>query len=261
MAGPQRINSTPISQRTYENNLHMVGGQRQLTNRKAVETPAEGEDRTQVSQDRVSLAQDHVSLAQDHVENAAHAGVLQEQNDDSEQLYLPAPKDEPENLPVPVPQGDRLPVPVQDGAALPVKSEPLTGEIIEGDWEPRYPGTPEQGLSPYVPGGPGGPDGPGGPGGPGAPGGPDGPGGPGGPGGPSQADAARNYQQFQQEQQEVQQIYMQMMADRQKWMMEMWKIIQDTQTKMYEIMASAVLYRQQVSDKINQMWDDTIRGA
>ena len=151
MAGPQRINSTPISQRTYENNLHMVGGQRQLTNRKAVETPAEGEDRTQVSQDRVSLAQDHVSLAQDHVENAAHAGVLQEQNDDSEQLYLPAPKDEPENLPVPVPQGDRLPVPVQDGAALPVKSRPDRRDH-RGRLEPRS-GNPS-GPEPTSPAGP-----------------------------------------------------------------------------------------------------------
>ena len=28
---------------------------------------------------------------------------------------------------------------------------------------------------------------------------------------------------------------------------------------MYEIMVAPSLYRQQVSDKINQMWDDTIR--
>ena len=71
----------------------------------------------------------------------------------------------------------------------------------------------------------------------------------------------RSYQQHQQEQEEVQKIFAQMMADRQKWMMEMWKIMQDTQTKIYEIMTSSLMYRQQVSDKMNALWSETMREA
>lgn len=245
MAGPQRINSASIPQRSYEANLQQVGGQRQLVNRRAVQTPAENEE-------HVHLTQDHVSLAQDASENAAHVGVLRDE--DSEPLMLPAPEEQATNLPAVIEDKSR--------ALVPVKDEPLTGEIVDAEWEPAYPGTPEQGLSPYMPGGPGGPGGPSGPGNPGGPDGPGGPGGPGGPyGGPSQADAARSYQQHQQEQEEVQKIFAQMMADRQKWMMEMWKIMQDTQTKIYEIMTSSLMYRQQVSDKMNALWSETMRGA
>lgn len=276
MAGPNRVNvnTSPVTPRTYETNLQHVGGQRQTTNRQPVDTTAEEQDRVELTRN------DHATQAREGAENAAHVGTLQDRARDSEAepLLLPAPKNEiagllpappqedggstalvpyEEHLPAVIDGGEKLPVPVKAQLpAVPTKG----GEVIDAEWEPVYPGTPEQGLSPYVPAGgstpppttpPGGGEVP-----PTPPGGPAGP-----PPGMSQADAARNWQQYQQDQQQVQQIWMQMAADRQKWMMEMWKIIQDTQTKMYEIMQSAILYKAQVADKVNQMWDQVIRGG
>lgn len=274
MAGPNRVNvnSSPVTHRAFETNLQHVGGQRQVANRQSVDHTAEGQDRVELTRN------DHSTSVREGAENAAHVGLLQDRGRDAEAepLLLPAPQDEiagllpapqqeststelvpyQEHLPAVVDGGNKLPVPVKQQlpAVLPGK-----GEIIDAEWEPVYPGTPEQGLSPYVPGGGGNGAAPPPPGG-GAPPPPgSGPGTP--PPGMSQADAARNWQQYQQDQQQVQQIWMQMAADRQKWMMEMWKILQDTQTKMYEIMSSAILYRQQVSDKVQGMWDAVIRGA
>lgn len=277
MAGPNRVNvnSSPVTARTYENNLQHVGGQRQTANRQPVDTTAEEQDRVELTRN------DHATQAREGAENAAHTGALQDRGRDSqaEPLLLPGPKDEvagllpapqeeggstalvpyEEHLPAVIDGGENLPVPVK--AQLPAV-QAKSGEVIEGEWEPVYPGTPDQGLSPYVPaGGAGGgstppPTPPGGGEVPPSPGGPAGP-----PPGTSQADAARNWQQYQQDQQQVQQIWMQMAADRQKWMMEMWKILQDTQTKIYEIMESAILYKAQTADKVNQMWSQVIRGG
>jgi len=94
-----------------------VGGQRQLVNRRAVETPAEKEE-------HVHLTQDHVSLAQDASENAAHVGVLRDE--DSEPLMLPAPEEEATNLPAVIEDKSR--------ALVPVKDEVLTGEIVDAEW-------------------------------------------------------------------------------------------------------------------------------
>ncbi len=102
---------------------------------------------------------------------------------------------------------------------------------------------------------------------PGAP--PQDPGAPTAPGGmPGQApgsantatDAANRAKSIQDDLNNAQQIYMQMAANRQKWLMEIWKILQDTQTKIMEIMQQAAAYRAKVGQEMAEKWSEVIRG-
>ena len=71
----------------------------------------------------------------------------------------------------------------------------------------------------------------------------------------SQYTEAANQQKLRQDDlQNAQTVYMQIAADRQKWMMKMWEIIQDTQTKMMEIMEGVALRRSQTMDSIATKW-------
>jgi hypothetical protein len=58
----------------------------------------------------------------------------------------------------------------------------------------------------------------------------------------------------------AQTIYTQMEADNQKQAMERWKILQDTQTKLFEIMQDVNANRAKTANKGNDAMDQVIRS-
>ena len=60
--------------------------------------------------------------------------------------------------------------------------------------------------------------------------------------------------------QQSQTIATQIAATAQKSEMERWKILQDTQTKCFELQQDVTLNRAKVQDKLFNKWDDYIRG-
>ncbi|MCL5773636.1 MAG: hypothetical protein M1536_04580 [Firmicutes bacterium] len=55
-------------------------------------------------------------------------------------------------------------------------------------------------------------------------------------------------------------IATQIQADAQKQQMERWKILQDTQTKIFEIQQDVTVNKAKTQDKMYQKWDEYIRG-
>lgn len=55
-------------------------------------------------------------------------------------------------------------------------------------------------------------------------------------------------------------IGIQMQADAQKQQMERWKILQDTQTKIFEIQQDVTVNKAKTTDKMFNKWDEYIRG-
>ena len=97
----------------------------------------------------------------------------------------------------------------------------------------------------------------------GGPDGPDDPKGPKGPKGPkheSEAEAAARMQKLQQEHQEAMKIFAQMMADRQKWLMQLFKIWQDTQTSMMEMVRDTMLNKANSFNSMYKAWTKAFRG-
>jgi hypothetical protein len=70
----------------------------------------------------------------------------------------------------------------------------------------------------------------------------------------SASDAAQKAKGIQDDLQAAQQIYLQMAADRQKWMTEIWKTLQDTQTAIFSIIQSVLLNREKTSIKCAEKW-------
>ncbi|MCR4782987.1 MAG: collagen-like protein [bacterium] len=94
-------------------------------------------------------------------------------------------------------------------------------------------------------------------------GGPDGPDDPKGPKGPkheSEAEAAARMQKLQQEHQEAMKIFAQMMADRQKWLMQLFKIWQDTQTSMMEMVRDTMVNKANSFNSMYKAWTKAFRG-
>lgn len=60
--------------------------------------------------------------------------------------------------------------------------------------------------------------------------------------------------------QNAQTIYTQMQADAQKQEMSRWQILQDTQTKIFEIQQDVTVNKAQTQDKMFDKWDEYIRG-
>lgn len=60
--------------------------------------------------------------------------------------------------------------------------------------------------------------------------------------------------------QNTQTIYTQMQADAQKQEMSRWQILQDTQTKIFEIQQDVTVNKAQTQDKMFDKWDEYIRG-
>lgn len=58
----------------------------------------------------------------------------------------------------------------------------------------------------------------------------------------------------------AQTIATQMAADAQKQQMERWKILQDTQTKIFEIQQDVTANKAQTQDKAFKKWDEYIRA-
>lgn len=58
----------------------------------------------------------------------------------------------------------------------------------------------------------------------------------------------------------AQTIATQMQADAQKQQMERWKILQDTQTKIFEIQQDVTANKAQTQDKAFKKWDEYIRA-
>jgi hypothetical protein len=58
----------------------------------------------------------------------------------------------------------------------------------------------------------------------------------------------------------AQTIAIQMQADAQKQQMERWKILQDTQTKIFEIQQDVTVNKAKTTDKMFNKWDEYIRS-
>ena len=58
----------------------------------------------------------------------------------------------------------------------------------------------------------------------------------------------------------AQTIYTQMQADADKQEMSRWQILQDTQTKIFEIQQDVTVNKAQTQDKMFDKWDEYIRG-
>jgi hypothetical protein len=74
------------------------------------------------------------------------------------------------------------------------------------------------------------------------------------------SDAAQRAKVMQDDLQAAQSIYMQMAADRQKWLMEMWKILQDTQTAIFNIIQAVILNREKVAMDMAEKWAAVLGG-
>ncbi|MFH0801043.1 MAG: hypothetical protein V2A78_05080 [bacterium] len=55
-------------------------------------------------------------------------------------------------------------------------------------------------------------------------------------------------------------VGIQMQADAQKQQMERWKILQDTQTKIFEIQQDVTVNKAKTTDKMFNKWDEYIRS-
>ena len=74
------------------------------------------------------------------------------------------------------------------------------------------------------------------------------------------SNAASMAQMAASDLQNAQTIYTQMQADAQKQEMSRWKILQDTQTKIFEIQQDVTVNKAKTQDKMFNKWDEYIRG-
>jgi len=77
---------------------------------------------------------------------------------------------------------------------------------------------------------------------------------------PSMTDVAMKQKEAQEDMQKAQAIYAEMAASRQKWLMQMWQIIQDTQTAIMQMMQDAALRRAKTMDAIAAKWAACLGG-
>ena len=67
-------------------------------------------------------------------------------------------------------------------------------------------------------------------------------------------------QMQQNDYQNAQTIAIQMQSDAQKQQMSRWKILQDTQTKIFEIQQDVTVNKAKTQDKMFQKWDEYVRS-
>ncbi|MCL5037267.1 MAG: hypothetical protein M1269_09160 [Chloroflexi bacterium] len=72
--------------------------------------------------------------------------------------------------------------------------------------------------------------------------------------------AASMYSLTVNDQQNAMTIYTQTLAETQKQQMQRWQILQDTQTKIFEIQQDVTVNKAKTQDKMFQKWDEYIRG-
>lgn len=77
---------------------------------------------------------------------------------------------------------------------------------------------------------------------------------------PGSANAMSQFQMFMTDFQQAQTIQTQIAADAQKQQMERWKILQDTQTKVFEIQQDVTVNKAKTQDKMFNKWDEYIRS-
>jgi len=82
----------------------------------------------------------------------------------------------------------------------------------------------------------------------------------GGVGGGGSSSAMTQAQMQQTDSLQSEQTAMQMAAEKQKNEWTKWKVLQDTQTKIYEIQQDVTLNRAKVQDKMYNKWDEYISG-
>ncbi|GMU56543.1 MAG: hypothetical protein AMXMBFR33_56890 [Candidatus Xenobia bacterium] len=81
-----------------------------------------------------------------------------------------------------------------------------------------------------------------------------------GGGGGGAADAASRAQMAQSDQNQAQTIQTQMQADAQKQQAERWKILRETQTKIFEIQQDVTVNQAKAQDKAFNKWSDYIKA-
>lgn len=74
------------------------------------------------------------------------------------------------------------------------------------------------------------------------------------------ANAMAMAQLVNSDRQQAQTIATQMMADNQKQQMRRWQIMQDTQTKIFEIQQDVTVNKAKTQDKMFNKWDQYIRA-
>jgi len=74
------------------------------------------------------------------------------------------------------------------------------------------------------------------------------------------ANAAAMTQMINSDYQQAQTIGTQMMSDNQKQQMRRWQIMQDTQTKIFEIQQDVTVNKAKTQDKMFNKWDQYIRS-
>lgn len=75
-----------------------------------------------------------------------------------------------------------------------------------------------------------------------------------------QANSVAQFQMFMTDFQQAQTIQTQIAADAQKQQMQRWKILQDTQTKIFEIQQDVTVNKAKTQDKMFNKWDQYIRS-
>lgn len=79
-------------------------------------------------------------------------------------------------------------------------------------------------------------------------------------GGMTESTVASMLQMKANDRQNAQSIYTAIAADAQKNQMNRWKILQDTQTKIFEIQQDVTVNRAKTQDKMFGKWDEYIRS-
>ncbi len=74
------------------------------------------------------------------------------------------------------------------------------------------------------------------------------------------ANAMAMAQLINSDRQQAQTIATQMMADNQKQQMRRWQIMQDTQTKIFEIQQDVTVNKAKTQDRMFNKWDQYIRS-
>ncbi|MGI5844220.1 MAG: hypothetical protein ACOX9B_08600 [Candidatus Xenobium sp.] len=75
-----------------------------------------------------------------------------------------------------------------------------------------------------------------------------------------QANSVAQFQMFMSDYQQAQTIQTTTAMEAQKQQMERWKIMQDTQTKIFEIQQEVTVNRAKTQDKMFNKWDDYIKS-
>ncbi|MBQ7502092.1 hypothetical protein IJT93_05175 [bacterium] len=245
MVAPIGINTNAYSQVDNVRNMQQVGGQSQVTKKQDVEPQSTVQNPVT---DGVHLSDD-VTFTQDAQENATHVGLAQDQFEDGEEIGA-AREDGAEIggiLGQEAPAEDESGTTVNNGVTTDENGFILLddqGNVIGGS------GPIEDDATPAA-GGPNGPNDPNDPNGNGSvnnnpyarqP-------------GESETDYTNRMKALEDDRQEAMKIWTQMQADRQKWLMELMKIISDARTATMEVFQSMIQNKAAAMDRINHNWD------